>query len=384
MSGTSEEQVGNDADGVVVIYEGNAPTEVAATVEGDDLWVEAEALRSATGWELKPEGICREDACIVIPPGRRYKLVRAERINLAGLAELRRQPAVHTDSGRAWAFPEPPAAALGRTDVEAPDFALPDLDGRIHALSDYRGRKVVLYAWSTWCGCRFHLPEWAALHRELEGEGLTVITLATDGGGADAAREWIEAAAPGHPSLIDEWHVTTELYGLVNVPNAVWIDEHGTIVRPPHAAGMTDVTHKVDRATFALSDRDIALDQRSRGDYHDGIRRWVESGSYALDPSRVRAERHGSSPATATAAAHHRLGKLLLADGEEAEALRHFRQAVELDPESWMLRRDAWGLRNSLLEGNAAMGPESPLLDEFWEAVDARGEEPFYPETKLD
>ena len=47
---------------------------------------------------------------------------------------------------------------------------------------------------------------------------------------------FIEQARPAHPSLIDSAHVTDELFGFVNVPNAVWIDESGTIVRPAEAA----------------------------------------------------------------------------------------------------------------------------------------------------
>ena len=47
---------------------------------------------------------------------------------------------------------------------------------------------------------------------------------------ADAARPWIEAAAPSYPALIDRNHRVAELYNMVNVPQAVWIDETGTIV----------------------------------------------------------------------------------------------------------------------------------------------------------
>ena len=47
------------------------------------------------------------------------------------------------------------------------------------------------------------------------------------------------AAAPAYPCLIDERHSLGETYGIVNVPTAVWIDEQGTIVRPPEAPGST-------------------------------------------------------------------------------------------------------------------------------------------------
>ena len=45
-----------------------------------------------------------------------------------------------------------------------------------------------------------------------------MVTVALDTGGLDAARPWIEAAAPEHPSLVDAAHVTAEAFGFVNVP----------------------------------------------------------------------------------------------------------------------------------------------------------------------
>ncbi len=64
------------------------------------------------------------------------------------------------------------------------------------------------------------------------------MTVALDAGGAASARQWIEAAQPDHPSLIDERHISDELFGFVNVPMAVWINEEGTIVRPAESASV--------------------------------------------------------------------------------------------------------------------------------------------------
>ena len=61
---------------------------------------------------------------------------------------------------------------------------------------------------------------------------MTVVTVALDVN-PDNARPWIAAAGATHPSLIDTAHVTDELFGFVNVPMAVWIDEAGTLVRQP-------------------------------------------------------------------------------------------------------------------------------------------------------
>src|SRR5258707_8267295 len=60
---------------------------------------------------------------------------------------------------------------------------------------------------------------------------------------------WIEAAKPTYPTLIDREHRLAELYGIVNVPQAVWIDEAGGLVRPAEAARSYEGFPRVKRAT---------------------------------------------------------------------------------------------------------------------------------------
>ena len=77
---------------------------------------------------------------------------------------------------------------------------------------------------------------WQTLRSEWHPQGLEIVTVALDTAGIEAAHPWIEAANPDHPSLIDQAHLLDELLGVVNVPNGVWIDEQGMIVRPPEPA----------------------------------------------------------------------------------------------------------------------------------------------------
>ena len=77
---------------------------------------------------------------------------------------------------------------------------------------------------------------WQALYEELADRGFVVVAVAMDSRPADPL-PWIEAARPSYPTLIDRDHRLAELYGIVNVPQAVWIDEAGRIVRPAEAAG---------------------------------------------------------------------------------------------------------------------------------------------------
>jgi hypothetical protein len=132
-----------------VVFE-DAVVSVAAEPRGEALWIAAGELGRTLGWELRPEGFCRGRVCVPLPAARRAELVRVDgAIDLAALARHCRQVVVHDDVGDVWVF--------GRTDerdaarpITAPDFALPDLDGRVHRLLDARGRKVLLNSWASW------------------------------------------------------------------------------------------------------------------------------------------------------------------------------------------------------------------------------------------
>jgi hypothetical protein len=134
---------------VTILYGTRSPHRVTATPDGHDLWLSAADLRAATGWELKPEGLCQDDRCVRIPQGA--GLVGDGKINVAAFAALLDQPVVRDVAHGVWSFGEASAARRAATQsLEAPDFTLPDLDGRSHSLSDYRGRKVFLVSWASW------------------------------------------------------------------------------------------------------------------------------------------------------------------------------------------------------------------------------------------
>ena len=137
---------------VTIIYEDQAAPVENAQAQGDDLWMPLRELQAATGWELKPQGLCRDERCVPIPPGRRDQFLRAgDFVNLAALARQLGQPVVHDDAHALWFFGE--SANTRRAtlaSLKAPDFTLPDIDGKLHSLADYKGRKVLLLSWASW------------------------------------------------------------------------------------------------------------------------------------------------------------------------------------------------------------------------------------------
>lgn len=121
-----------------------------AREDGDRLWLSADDLAAATGWVLKPEGLCRDEACVSLPRDGSWS-DPASRIDLTAFARRFGQPVVRDPEHGIWAFGE---SAEERSDelrsAQAPDVTLPDLDGRMHSLSDYRGRKLFLYSWGSY------------------------------------------------------------------------------------------------------------------------------------------------------------------------------------------------------------------------------------------
>ncbi|MCW2831182.1 MAG: hypothetical protein JWP31_1874, partial [Aeromicrobium sp.] len=194
----------------------------------DTTLIDADLLAQSTGWAVKPQGACKGDVCVPLPPDVR---TAEGAVDVRVLADRLGMALVTDEASGLWAL-GPESAVTGRalTDARAPEIVLPNLAGEPFALSSLLGQKVVVVAWASWCGCRTDLGMWQALRAELHPKGLEVVTVALDTGGPDAAREWIEAAAPEHPALIDQAHVVDAALGIVNVPNALWIDETGTIV----------------------------------------------------------------------------------------------------------------------------------------------------------
>lgn len=109
-------------------------------------WLSTTDFEAATGWQVKPEGFCKDDACI--PAG---DAVEPDAVDLAAFADLCGRPLVVDRAEEAVSLG---AASRVRTEqlssLQAPDFTLPDLNGAMHSLSDYRGSKVLLAAYASW------------------------------------------------------------------------------------------------------------------------------------------------------------------------------------------------------------------------------------------
>ena len=128
-----------------VLYGDKAVPLTIVRPDPKDLWVRTSDLKTINGFELKPQGACREDVCIPID----RKLRQGAFFNLSGFAQKVHQPVV-TDSG-VWSFGDIPLLRSAFVESRiAPDFAVPDRKGRVVHLSDFRGKKVLIVTWASW------------------------------------------------------------------------------------------------------------------------------------------------------------------------------------------------------------------------------------------
>jgi hypothetical protein len=219
---------------------------------------------------------------------------------------------------------------------------------------------------------------WQQLRAELHPLGVEIVTVGMDTAGAEACRPSIEAANPEHPSLIDVGHVMAERFGVTNIPNGIWIDEEGMIVRPAEVAFAPEGEPFVnlDPATLPGRIQEIfgegAKIPVDRDAYANALRDWAANGSrsrYVLSPDEVVERSTRRDEPAALGAAHFDLAQHLWRAGREAAATRHFREAHRLQPENIAYKRQAWSL----------ISPNNSPLDRFWQGpIDGHeGEWPY-------
>lgn len=122
-----------------------------AVKPGSGLWVTPEDMARATGWALKPEGFCKGDICVPVPKGQEAAFVASGKVDLDAFWRHTGRPTLHSTKRDVWMLGEGAAdRAAALAGLEAPDFTLPDLDGKLHSLSEQRGKKVLLTTWASW------------------------------------------------------------------------------------------------------------------------------------------------------------------------------------------------------------------------------------------
>ena len=131
---------------------------------------------------------------------------------------------------------EPPELSHSLTALPAPgvadNFLLEDMDGRRHALQDYRGKVVLINFWATWCPpCVKEMPSLERLYRQLSDQPFVVL----------AINQWENSdhvfafmgqidLFPSFPILFDPDSSVSEAFGVKGLPTSFLLDADGRVV----------------------------------------------------------------------------------------------------------------------------------------------------------
>lgn len=113
--------------------------------------------------------------------------------------------------------------------MPAPDFALPDLEGNVHRLGDFRGQVVVLNFWATWCPpCIDEMPSLEKLHQAFAERGVAVLAVSVDERFSDVPK-FVGKLGLTFSILYDEGKKTSRKYQTFKYPETYILDREGRL-----------------------------------------------------------------------------------------------------------------------------------------------------------
>jgi len=111
----------------------------------------------------------------------------------------------------------------------APNFKLPNLEGKTVSLSDLRGKPVMLNFWTTWCPpCQAEMPHIQQVYEAWSDKGLVVLAINL-GESSAKVKEFVQSYGLSFPVLLDTKQGTAQKYNIGGIPTTFFIDKNGII-----------------------------------------------------------------------------------------------------------------------------------------------------------
>jgi peroxiredoxin len=250
----------------------------------------------------------------------------------------------------------------------APDFSLPALNGEIIRLSDFRGKRVILFAWAPWCFSRDQLSFWQDFYLKNQKTGFAVVGISVDASGGGETRRYTDCASITFPCLIDEFGAFWDLFSFNLLPAGYFVDETGRIrylktnafnISEPTTFKILEdllaekwskkIPHPPEKPLLSVRQEMAQLSRQVKelGRGVDKRFRWVElmvqngqnrKAAKEVDlliqqfPKNIRA--------------WHFRAILHLRDKRADLAIPCWRQILKLDPAHWIARRLLWSTEN--------------------------------------
>ena len=113
-----------------------------------------------------------------------------------------------------------------------PEWSLKDMEGKTVRSADFKGKVVIMDFWATWCGpCRAEIPNFIALQKKYEKQGLVVAGLSVDEDGADVVKRFARKLGMNYPVLLSDEKTREAFGGIEAVPMTFIIDREGRIAK---------------------------------------------------------------------------------------------------------------------------------------------------------
>lgn len=197
----------------------------------------------------------------------------------------------------------------------ADDVELEKFEGPVSRISQWRGRRVALFCFSSWALGRGQLPLWQELHARLPRDA-QVLGIAAEVEGERWLRGYLRQAMAEFPVLIDRKNRVGERFGFKAGPNVILLDEAGRLI-----------SRQLYDASLRKPDCRGAIEgYLLRGTRPDAL---APDGAYAPDPAAQRAFCEAVD--------------LFLA-GELVQCRAPWNRSVEIDPGHWISQEQMWVL----------------------------------------
>lgn len=117
-----------------------------------------------------------------------------------------------------------PGLSIG---LKAPDFQLQTIDGELLKLSDFKGKKVIINFWATWCPpCKKEIPELESFHKA-SGDKVKILAVNMDSG--SNVEKFAKEMKITYPILLDQKEKVSKMYKVISIPTTFFIDGDGII-----------------------------------------------------------------------------------------------------------------------------------------------------------
>ena len=200
--------------------------------------------------------------------------------------------------------------------IRNPSFKLPALDNEIVDLEDYFGKKIILFMWGSWWGCRAQLPVWQDFYDKYS-QKVSIISIAIDLQGYEKVNDYVSGLNLTFPTLIDQKNITGDLYGFKAIPNGILIDENGDIVAKQ------------------LGNFDIR-----KVEIRNKLEKWI------INDQNFKDQISETKFTSRTKKSNQLLEKGMpyFQSGDIKTALEIWKQGIKIDPKNYIVRKQVWAI----------------------------------------